>query len=497
MFEKDPERASLRWKLFPHQKKIYDAVYSALKDGRRRFCLNCSRRLGKTFTMMLIAVETALRKRKGRILVAAPSKEHLIEFVFPIMEEILADMPEDMRPKKNEAKGLFIFPTTGARIVMRGCDTRAKANRLRGPSCDLAIIEEAGSIPDLNYVRRSVIGPQLLSTKGVMLYASTPPDTVGHEFVEIAESMRQRGTYVHMTVWEGHYTKEEILEFIREDADGMPVEEYMETEDYRREYMAEFITDPARAVFKYATDAHLSTTPDRLGTVIARYLKLQRPAYRVGYAGGDWGWAPDWTGVLWGYWHFRERTLVIERELILKRMRTNEFAEKSKEIERELFGPDFRTPFRDGSMEIRRWSDHDQRLLADVAVDHGIIWNPTPKDDKDSAIDALDRMIPGFNGHLAINPEGCPELIQQLKACLWNKNRTSFARTKRHGHFDLVDGLIYLARNVVRDEDPFPADFGLDPRHLFLPDGMPVVVSGLAAKWAKVVGLDPREDLEQ
>lgn len=480
----DPAETTLRWKLFPHQRRIYDAIFSC---ARKRFVLNCSRRLGKTFTMMVIAIEAALRKGKARIIIAAPSEKHLEEFVHPIVDVILDDCPEDLKPRWVADKSAYVFKHNKSRIVLAGCDTRTKANRLRGPAADLAIIEEAGMIPDLNYVRRSVIAPQLLSTKGRMLFASTPPDSYGHEFVDIARSNEKLGSYIKLTVYEGHYTTEEVHEFIQNELDDMPLEAYMETEDYRREWLAEFLTDPSRAVLKYATEKHVGSR-DTPGTVILRYRNLVRPKYARWYWGLDVGWSPDWTFGIFGYWHHAAKTLVCEREVILKRMSREQLAAEIKRVEAELLGESRRSMVGLGMEEPARWSDYDARLLYELAAEEGLIWSPTAKDDRDTAIDNLNRMIPGFNGHLAINPDGCPMLLDQLMAAVWNKGRTDFSRTVKHGHFDGVASLVYMARNVDKLSDPVPPGMNYDPMTQWVPQQEPLVDPAVKA-WGNIFGV--------
>ena len=489
------ERGRLYYKLHPHQKKAYELIDACFQRGRRRFVLNWSRRLGKTYTALVRAVEACLKKAFARILVAAPSGKHLEEFVHPQMRTICSDAPQGKSPRWVESESAYIFPN-GSRIVMAGCDTEKKADLLRGPAADGAIIEEAGSIPTLNYVRRSVVSPQLMPTPnnpsgGWMLIVSSPPVSSGHPFVKMAKDNERLGSYMKLTIWEGQYSREQAIRHIEQEADGVPLDEYMESVDFRREFLAEFITDPNKAVLKYATEKNIGSA-DKPGLVIQRFLELQqRPSHFVGYAGKDIGWSPDATGVLWGYWHHAAQTLVIERELLMRRMTTSELAAEEIRIEQELWGEHRRTPVLHGYEDPRRWSDHDQRLLTDLAVDHGIVWAPTRKDDKDAAIDSLNKMIPGYKGKLAISPM-CSELLAQMQAAIWNNKRTGFARDDRYLHFDLVDALVYLARNVARSEDPVPPGYGVGGPGKYMADSDSPAVSE-AAEWANVFGLEGLE----
>lgn len=464
----------LSWLLDSNQQGMYDFIFGC---GKKRVVLNCSRRIGKTFLLCLIAIEFAVKNPRAKIKFAASTADDLEEVIIPIFDQILATCPRRLKPTYRRAKQKYEFKN-GSTVKLSGCDDRRKANRLRGTEAHLIIVEEAGSIPDLNYVVKSVLMPQLISTRGYILYASTPPDSSGHEFVEIAEDAHRDGAYIHRTIFDcPRYTEEDRNIQFRMVAGSMPLEDYFQTEDFRREFMAEFITDANLAVLKHATEKHIGKPSDRGyqdGTVTELYARLQRPAFFVAYEGLDWGWKPDKTGALFAYWHFEEQVLVVEREWLGQMAGSDEIDREIRRIEAEWLGHTRTSRVMHGYSPPRRWGDADDRLIADLAGRHDLIVNKTKKDDRDTAINNLNLMIPGFDGRLAISPTGCPELLLQMRAAVWkNTSRAEFGRTKRHAHFDLVAALIYLARNVIRSENPFPPGYGIDMRGKFSPEPMP------------------------
>lgn len=463
----------LYWLLDSNQAGIYDFIHGC---GHRRVVLNCSRRIGKTFLCVLIAIEHAIKHPNSRIKFAASTSDDLEEIVEPIFDFILSTCPEHLRPKWRAAKGKYIFPNK-SQIKVAGCDDRRKANRLRGTAADLIVIEEAGSIPDLKYVMDSVLSPQLLSTGGMMLIASTPPDSIGHEFVRVAEQAMEVGAYVHRTIFDcPRYTEAQRESLFRMVAGKMPLEEFYKTEDFRREFGAELLSDSSLSVLKYATLEHVGTGGHMggaviEGTVVKRYRELERPEFFRAYEGGDLGWSPDPTGWLFAYWHFEAQTLVVERELLDKKMTTDGLAKAIEEIERDWLGPTRTSRVLDGRQPPMRWGDFDKRFVADMETIHHILLLPTAKDDLKTAVNAVNLMIPGFDGKLAISPTGCPELLKQMKAAIWAKNKKEFARMEGYGHFDLVAALVYLVRNLVRTENPVPPGWGFDPRTQFRAQG--------------------------
>lgn len=473
----------LIWMLDSNQLGMYEFIHECQRGGKKRIVLNCSRRIGKTFLVSLIAIEFALRNPRAKIKFAASTADDLEEIILPIFEAILSTCPDGLRPKWRASKQKYRF-TNGAEIKLAGCDDRRKANRLRGTAADLVVIEEAGSIPDLKYVVNSVLAPQLISTGGLMLFASTPPDSIGHEFVTVAEQAQSVGAYLHRTIFDcPRYTQEQREDLFRQMAGKMPLDEFYKTEDFRREFLAELISDQNLAVLTYATLEHIGgdcrqvegSNPvrwvqEKPGTVFERYRKLQRPHHFIPYEGGDHGVNPDLLGWLFAYWHFEAQTLVIEREILMGRMSTDTFYKEAVAIEKEWLGPARVAPVLDSFQAPRRFADGPDQFFVDLAQIHNFPVYKTKKDDLKAAVNNANLMIPGFNGNLAINAERCPELIRQMKAAIWDKHKKQFHRppvTTGLGHYDLVAALIYLCRNVVQTENPVPAGWGFDARRQF------------------------------
>ena len=69
---------------------------------------------------------------------------------------------------------------------------------------------------------------------------------------------------------------------------------------------------------------------------------------------------------------------------------------------------------------------------------------------------ALNRLrLAVANRQVVINPR-CTKLISHLRYAIWNRARSSYARSSDHGHFDGVDALKYLVRSVDWNRNPFP-----------------------------------------
>jgi hypothetical protein len=101
-------------------------------------------------------------------------------------------------------------------------------------------------------------------------------------------------------------------------------------------------------------------------------------------------------------------------------------------------------------------------LLNDLQLEHGLNFIATRKDNKEAAINNVRLKI--ANRDIVINPK-CKTLISHLKNATWEKTNSrkgyrQFARSADNGHYDAVDALIYLIRNVVYGKNPYPDHYG-------------------------------------
>jgi hypothetical protein len=308
-------------------------------------------------------------------------------------------------------------------------------------------VDEAGFIDDLKYVLDDILSPQTLNTGGRIIIASTPAKTPGHPYKEVCDAARAEGRLSHRDIYANPRTTERtILRYKRKAHGGrLPAEGEDESTTWRREYLALHVTDEESAV-----------VPEFGKFKLKIIREVDRPELFDAYAGMDVGWSPDYTGVLWGFWWFEEATLVIEHELLMRKMNTALLAEEVKRIEDEFYRGKGRCEENwNEPQPYLRVSDTDKRLISDLAIDHRLLFAPTAKDDKDAAINNLRQMVQGTKGKLLIHPR-CTRLIAQLENAVWNKARTEYEHSARDGHYDLVDALVYLARNIVRQKNPIP-----------------------------------------
>lgn len=419
----------LRWKLHPAQQEIYDAFY---RSKARRFVLNCSRRLGKSYTLCALALEHAIRIENAEIKYCAPTQRQVKRVIFKLFKEILKDCPEEIKPVWFAQESVYEFPN-GSTIAIGAMDS-GRADALRGTDCHLGIVDEAGFSPT-NYVQDmvdSVLRPMTLLTKGKICIASTPPKTPRHAFELYYQAAQLEDAAIHKTIYDNTLLTAQDIEEEMKAAGG-------ENSTYwKREYLAQFVVDEDLVVIpEFSADKEAQVVKE-----------VSRPSYYDAYVSMDVGFK-DATGILFFYWDFKNAQLVVEDEALLhgvREVRTDLIADLIKIKETDLWG--HRKPY-------FRISDADLLVLNDLDKLHNLKFTQAIKDSKETGVNELRIMIK--SNRIVIHPR-CKHLIAQLRSCIWDNKREKFDRVDGYFHFDLVDCLIYAVRGVRRAHNPYPAD---------------------------------------
>lgn len=444
------ELGNLRYLLKGVQNKMYDAVFNT--TGKRTIFL-CSRRLGKSFCMLLIAVEYCLKNPNAIVTILFPKKKDARSISRDQMKTILDDCPPHLKPEWKEAQNVFSFPN-GAEIQMAGTDG-GSAESIRGRKCHLALLDECGfhDFNDFQYIVQSIIMPTLLTTKGKMIMASTPSREPDHPFMtNYVAPARADGSLIEYDIHSNPLISEQDIEEI---AAEYPLG--FEDPDFQREFLL---------VSNIASELMVIPEFPKLQDEVVKSTEI--PPYYDFYVACDPA-VSDTTGILFAYYDFLRKKLVFRGEAVLggpneTSLTTEEIAEAIIRKEKEYFcnrwtGEQYK-PF----LRVMDWNA--PLLMNDLNAKHGIQFIATDKTEKEEKINLFRLML--RRGEIEIHPS-CKNLIYQLRNAKWkissNKNKT-FARLKglpseeiKPNHCDLVDCAIYIIRNLVQDKDPYPAGY--------------------------------------
>lgn len=430
-------KAILHWKLDKNQLEMYDFCRNT---GHKTIVIGCSRQLGKSYFLTTLAIEECLKRPYSIVKFIAPKVKDIKRIISPLVRELTADCPKDLKPSYVTQDHIFKFPN-GSEIQLAGTDN-GHAESIRGNKAHLCIIDEAGFCDDLDYIVNSILIPTTTTTGGKIVMASTPSKAPDHPFMSFLKHAESQQRFIKKTIYDNPRLTEDDINMI---ADALPGGK--DGSDFKREYMVEMITSEDDAVVP-------EFTRELEALVVKDYPK---PPYYDCYVAMDIG-TRDLTVVLFAFYDFIQSKIIIEDEIVLsgKKMLTDSLAALVKMKEAELW-----THPSTGQIKVPalRVSDNNNLiLLNDLAVKHQITFLPTLKDNSDAALNNMRMLL--RSERIIINPR-CKTLIYHLKSAIWNKARNSYARSGDAGHYDAIDSLKYLCRNVNMTKNPYPANYQL------------------------------------
>jgi hypothetical protein len=439
----------LSWKLDSCQKSLYKVFH---ESKYRKVVWNCSRRLGKSYSLIIIAAEYALEHPNAQIKYACPTAVMAQKMILPSFREIFKDCPDDLKPTYVKSEKAFYFKN-GSIIQIEGTD-EGNAEKLRGTASHLSILDEAGFMDDLDYVINDILLPQALTTNGKMIISSTPPKSMGHPYIKFIHEAQRHDSYIKKTIMDAvedikndpphlkNRLNPDIIEEIKQSVGGE------KSPTWLREFMCVIQSDHTKAVIPEFNEAVEKSC----------VVEWPKPDRFDAYVAMDLGFV-DFTGILFAYYDFKNAKLIIEDELLMNghEVTTKVIAQAVRDVEHKLWtdsNGNYKEPY-------FRVSDDDLITLNDLQKLHGITFHATRKDNLENAVNEV-RMKMG-NEQIIIHPR-CTNLIYQLKTATWAKNRRTFDRTEEAGHFDLIAALVYLVRNVQYQKNPYPlfSEYGYD-----------------------------------
>lgn len=461
-------RGELSFKFDDTQHRIFEALKKA---KRRKFFLLCSRRLGKTFTLLCLAFETAIKKPNAHIVYLAPQANQAAGIVTTGLRQVMAECPASLKIEVREHAKEIIFGN-GSKILLKGTNAE-HIEAIRGLTNDMVILDECGAMDNLSYVLQSVVLPSTMTIPDSrVILATTPAESPGHDSTFIYQELADTGDAVRFTLADAcapritDAVKTEYLleagEKVEHIPDILAGKMLPKGTTALREYWCEFVTDANKAVVPEMREAaqHIVKSHPR-PPLFDRYVSMD-PGFH------------DRTGILFAIYDFKSGLISVEDELLIHLGSTNDIAKAILEKEYELW-PNERPYLR----VVDAASDGGLRLIADLRERHGLDFFQAQKQDSRGAVNLMRTVI--GNHEIRIDPK-CVRLIEQLKNATWNNKATDFARAGEQsidGHYDLVSSLKYLVRSVNRNRNPYPpawngtrVDRWRSPRHTNKPRGV-------------------------
>jgi hypothetical protein len=444
-------RGLLDYKMHSIQREMYEKYKNAAPNSTSVWLL--ARQTGKSYGLGLIAIMEAIKNPKCIIKVLTDTKLHMEDVLIPIIEEILLDCPEDLKPTYNKQRFRYTFPN-GAQIQFAGSDG-GHAEKLRGQKSLLVIVDEAGFCTDLRKIVQTILLPTTTHTGGKLILSSTPPEDFDHDFNGFVEIAEIEGTLTKKTVFDNPLlTKEQIDAIIKRYPGGV------DDPDFKREYMCVMMKNQSKSVFPEVDDALLKE-------IVREYPK---PSFYTPYLGMDIGFK-DLTVVLFGYHDFRANKIVIEDEIVKtgEQLRLKEFAEEILQKEEKLWTNIMTNEKTDPKLRV---SDIEPIVTQEIYnhSERRLYFTPVTKERgfKPPLVNTVRMMLVAHQ--IVIHPR-CKVLINHLKNAKWKDHtKDDFARAPGVGHYDACDAFLYMIKGMDLNFNPIPhgyrdrkPDFMRDP----------------------------------
>jgi hypothetical protein len=429
----------LAWKLDTLQIQIKETID---KSQAKSICILSSRRLGKSYLAVVIALEYCIRHPGSIVRILAPTLKQVSDIVQDNLAPISLDAPPDFITRsKSEYRW-----TVGSSTIRLGALERAHVDNNRGGNADLVIYEEGGFVnsEDYRYACESVIGPQLIRTSGREIHISSPSEDEHHHLHDsVAVRCEATGTLFKYTIYDSPSITPEQIQEAALRCGGY------ESEAWKREYLAQIIRSRTLMVVpEFDETRHVSefSLPEHYEAV----LSIDLGGIKDKHAGST---------IIWDFEH--ARLLVWEDFLLDPNTPTPLVIAESKRIEANI----------KWAASPERWADIPGQTQIDWINEHNYMVRVPMKDDRDAQINALRILF--SQDKIRIHPR-CKALIGCLKSARYNDKRTDFERSELYGHADPLMALVYGNRMINKTRNPFPNRVIKRDSQLYAPHRMEV-----------------------
>lgn len=432
-------RGNLEWKFHEGQAEIYKQLQT-LPPSTREILLFISRRWGKSFFVVLMAIMECLKGKGRQVFIVGPTIKHTTAIVLPLINEIIKDAPDNLIKRTKSDKTWTIGSST---LFIGGFDTAVET--FRGLKADAIFLEESGlaNADEYEYVLNSVLRPTLMHSKGKIYHATTPAKAVDHPLHTITmPKTKLTNSFFRYSIESNPLLTREDIE---EEIAAIGGRESVHT---KRELFCELVKDATSLV-----------VPEFDKKYVFDNIKLPRHTYWL--TSIDFGGSRDKTSLLCGFYDFERAKVVIKGSMLLDpNTGTDIVIAKCQELEQTVG-----TYWKDGE---RRVCDAAGQTHVDIRRLNFKCFLPLKgRDSVEEGINAL--RVAFLQGKIEID-SACKDLITTLEHGSWNDQRTDFKRTKELGHCDAIASLVYFFRHLDTHTNPFPVHEGMHRHTHYLPE---------------------------
>lgn len=446
------EDGRLQYLLRNTQRKIKLAWNEARAKGFVKFYIEATRRLGKSSLLLMLFTEECRSKANVKCGFFAPVKDGLLDYIEKLIAITYQDCPDELRPYLDKTRFLLRFkhPAGDSVIVFRGSNNQQHRVR-RGQEFNIAGVDEARDVDDLDELIDSVVMPSLFSTDGKLIISSTPADTRSHPLFEIRNIAKVEGWFIEIPIWEAHRLDPQIYPIDRINKWKEETLKKLDGQErWEREYECKWVVNRRKMAVPEWDSKTMVLSPGG-----DPYYQFYRR-----FHGLDWGYK-DFTAIVFATLNFRKARLEFDGELTYsgKEVRSDLISERINLMNEDIWGKEFvRTP--DFSVWSQVSDSADPILINELNKYKGMNFTPVKK------AHTLEAMLNEFRvlvaqGKVVVRPS-CQMLIHCLENGVWDNDRKKLDKDLFAHHFDHLMAAVYLTRMVDWNDNPIPRDFMID-----------------------------------
>jgi hypothetical protein len=371
-----------------------------------------SRQIGKSFWGCVFALEYLIRNPGKIARIISDTEKQAHNIVQDNLIKIIEDAPKGFIVRK---KSELRWDLANGSSLRLGAMARSNVDSNRGSNCGLCIYEEPGftSPDDFTYAVSSVMGPQLLRSKGREVFISTPSVVPDHPLhTQIKPYCEGIGSFFQYTVYDSPSITDDMIEEAIRRCGGE------NTVAFRREYLAEILRIDELMVVpwsdNYVSVMHMS--PETKWAITC-----------------DWGGTRDKTAILLHCYSYHE-----DKDYILDEM----IFEPNTSTRTIVTGLQTMVA-KNGVHVSRHYADVPGQVQVDLADTYKLSVIVPPKSDWLGGVQTMAARMAA--GKIVINPQ-CKFLINSCINGMFNKTKTDFLRNEELGHCDALAALMYAIK---------------------------------------------------
>lgn len=420
-------------RLFKEQRDV------VLDTDKRKKCVICSRRAGKTDANSTSIVYTAITPNSP-ILYINKTFTNAINQMWDLVKEQAEAVGLNTAEGTSKSQGVMIF-NNGSFVIFSGNANEAEADKLRGGKYRLIIIDEAGHQGNMRYLVDEVLGPCLMDYDDSQLVLTGTPPRIPHTYVEKCWNSGEFETY-HWTMHRNpyiHNVDEEIARICKEK--GL----IPESPFIQREYFGKMGIYDTEAMVFGGRQTYVSLEEDDQG----RYELPFKPTNIV--LGVDFGYVDNNAVVTLAYNKYDRQAIVLPNEDVFNKSSVSEIIEA---VQKQLkVAKDLAIKYDIDLSRVEVFCDNNEKsIVSEMARSYNINAHTCWKYNKAMAISQLAEEL--RTGRMKIQEHGAMD--NEMDQILYKRDETTDAILPELDenigiHPDCMFALLYASRQMMLD----------------------------------------------